>query len=299
VGFPQQPDEIALKTLFSMLDKRPAKHIWRLTLTMVLVLSGVKVFFGHSVFLDPFYALPITLASWYGSRKTGVALSVISSALLFLIDGFQVAFSVSGFFTYGLPCALSFSALAILITNFRNVHREESLAADTDLLTNILNARGFYAELANELLRSIRYKHTFSLAYLDIDNFKNVNDSKGHAEGDKLLAEVALCLKYSVRATDIVARLGGDEFVLLFPEAEQVESQAAIEKTSKALQARMRRFHWPVSFSIGLVTFETMPTDIKEAMEIADDLMYSVKRGGKNSISYKIWHGKIQQPKPA
>lgn len=169
----------------------------------------------------------------------------------------------------------------------------ESTAADTDKLTNILNSRGFYAELANELLRSVRYEHLFSLAYIDIDNFKSVNDSQGHAEGDKLLIEVAQCLKDSVRATDIVARLGGDEFACLFPETGQDASKAAFAKASEELQRRMSSYDWPVSFSVGLVTFETMPTDIKEAMKIADELMYSVKNADKNNISYRVWHRKV------
>ena len=282
-----------MKTLFNILDKRPAKHIWRLTLIIVLVLSFLSVTFGKVIFLELFYFFPITLASWYGSRKSGTLLSITSSLLLLLIDVFQTGFSPIKIVTYGLPCAISFSALAVLVTNFRDVHRVESIAADTDKLTSICNARGFYAELANELLRSVRYEHIFSLAYIDIDNFKFVNDSLGHAEGDKLLIEVAQCLKDSLRATDVVARLGGDEFVCLFPETGQDASTAAFAKASEELRRRMKRYHWPVSFSVGLVTFENMPTDIKEAMKIADDLMYSVKNADKNNISYKVWHGNI------
>ena len=282
-----------MKTFFNILDKRPAKHIWRLALFILLVLSVFSVALGKVIFLELFYFFPITLASWYGSRKSGVILSLTSSVLLLLIDAFQTDFSPSRIATYGLPCAISYSALAILTTNFRDVHRVESMAADTDKLTNILNSRGFYAELANELVRSVRYEHKFSLAYMDIDNFKFVNDSLGHAEGDKLLIEVANCLKDSLRTTDSLARLGGDEFACLFPETGQNESKAAFAKASEELQMRMNRYHWPVSFSVGLVTFESMPADIKEAMKIADDLMYSVKNADKDNISYKVWHGKI------
>lgn len=167
------------------------------------------------------------------------------------------------------------------------------MAADTDKLTDILNSRGFYTELTNELLRSVRYRHPFSLAYIDVDNFKSINDSKGHAEGDKLLIEVAQCLKVSLRITDSVARLGGDEFACLFPETGQKASKSAFAKASKALDRRMKCYHWPVSFSVGLVTFERIPTDIKEAMRIADDLMYTVKNADKNNISYQVWHGKV------
>jgi len=280
-----------MKTLFSTLDKRPAKYVWRLALLTVLVLSGISAAFGNIIFLELFYVFPITLASWYGSKKTGVSLALVSSFLLLLINEIQSDFDATKIVTYGLPCFISFSVLAILITNFRNVHRVESTAADTDLLTNIFNPRGFYIELANELLRSARYKHIFSLVYLDIDNFKFVNDSQGHAEGDLLLIEVARCLKNALRATDIVARLGGDEFACLLPETKQEDAIAAFSKARELLKSQMSHSDWPVSFSVGLVTFEAIPTDIKEAMKVADDLMYSVKKSKKNNISYEVWRG--------
>jgi len=220
-----------VKTFFNILDKRPAKHIWRLALFLVLVLSVLSAAFGKVIFLELFYFFPITLASWYGSSKSGVLLSLTSSLLFLLIDGFQTEFSPSKLVTYGLPCAISFSALAVLVTNFRDVHRVESIAADTNKLTSIWNSRGFYVELANELVRSARYDHIFSLAYVDIDNFKYVNDSQGHTEGDRQLIEVAKCLKESLRETVTVARLGGDEFACLLPETEQDESKSSLYKS--------------------------------------------------------------------
>ncbi len=281
-----------LNTLFYILDKRSTKNIWLLSLFIVFFLACFSTLFGNLIFLEPFYIIPITLASWYGSKRSGFYLAVVSVLLLLLIKEFQTEFDPRKILSYGLPCLISFVLLAILVTNFRSVYRVESVAADTDSLTNINNSRGFYVELANELLRSSRYEHVFSLAYLDIDNFKFINDSLGHATGDKLLVEVANCLKSSLRKTDIVARLGGDEFACLLPETEQLEAKAAFFKASELLRKRMKICDWPVSFSVGLVTFDTMPVDIKETMKIADELMYSVKNKKKNNISYQVWHGK-------
>ncbi len=246
---------------------------------------------GKTFFLEIFYVFPITLASWYGSKKSGIFLALVTTILLLFIHAIHTGFDTSIWLMYGLPCAVGYTALAILITNFRSVHRVESIAADTDNLTKINNSRGFYADLANELVRASRYEHVFSLAYLDIDNFKYINDTFGHAEGDRLLIAVANCLKQSLREADTVARLGGDEFVCLLPETEQEDAKAAFFKTSKLLKELIKKNDWPVSFSIGLVTFESIPVDIKVAMKIADDLMYSVKNEGKNDISYRVWHG--------
>lgn len=151
------------------------------------------------------------------------------------------------------------------------------------------NPRGFYAELANELLRPIRYHRVFSLAYIDIDDFKCINDTLGHATGDKVLVAVAECLRSSLRATDAVARLGGDEFACLMPETE---TEAALETFSKVrakLSRRMKLQGWPLTFSIGMVTFERPPEDIKAAIAIADELMYGVKKGEKDNVAYRVW----------
>ncbi|MCW8876901.1 MAG: GGDEF domain-containing protein [Kangiellaceae bacterium] len=282
-----------MKTILSILDKRSPKIIWRLVLALVILISAFSTVFGKVIFAEFFYIFPIVLASWYGSKKSGIILAVISTVFLLSIKALHTEFEAATLFNYGLPCLITLSVLAILITNFRNVHRIESIAADSDNLTGIYNSRGFYIELANELVRSSRYEHIFSLAYLDIDNFKFVNDSQGHASGDELLIGVANCLRNSLRATDTVARLGGDEFACLLPETGQEEAKVAFAKASTRLEKRMIRDKWPVSFSVGMVTFEIMPSDIKEAIKIADELMYSVKNSDKNNISYKIWHGKV------
>ncbi len=282
-----------MNTIFNMLDKRSPKHVWRLTLAIVLVLGVFSALIGQYVSLELFYIFPITLASWYGSRKAGILLALVAIALLVSVRTVHTHWSAPIFFNYVLPCAVSFVALAILITNFRDVHREESTAADTDNLTNISNARGFYVELANELLRSSRYHHTFSLAYMDIDDFKQVNDTLGHAEGDKLLMKVASSLQDALRATDLVARIGGDEFACLLPEAQQHEAKAVFTKVRDLLKMQMEQGRWAVTFSVGVVTFESMPVDIKEAMKVADELMYSVKHSEKNNISYQVWRTKI------
>jgi diguanylate cyclase (GGDEF)-like protein len=103
---------------------------------------------------------------------------------------------------------------------------------------------------------------------------------------------VADCLKVNLRKIDITARIGGDEFACLFPETGQTEAKIAFEKATDMLQRSMKKHGWPVTFSAGLVTFDTQPEDIEEALRIADELMYSVKNSKKNNIAYKVWKGK-------
>ena len=261
---------------------------------MVLLLTGLVVASGDVVIFEPFYAIPIVLASWYGTRKSGILLALFSFFLLVLAK-LPTIHDVAGFQIYlleGVAHVISYMLLAIIVTSFRNVHRIEVIAADTDSLTGIGNSRSFYSDLAHELERSLRYKHVFSLAYLDIDDFKYINDSRGHLEGDRLLVEVAGCLKVNLRKIDITARIGGDEFACLFPETGQTEAIIAFEKATDMLQSNMKEHGWPVTFSAGLVTFDIQPEDIEEALRIADELMYSVKNSKKNNIAYKVWKGK-------
>ena len=216
-----------MKTIFNVLDKRSPSFIGWLSLALVLVISVADVVFGDLFSAGPFFFLPIALASWYGSKRTGISLANFSTAL-WIISRICIGahgFSPEPVIYDGVSHLAAYTFLAVIITNFRNVHRVEVLAADTDNLTGVLNPRGFYAELANELLRSIRYQRAFSLAYIDIDDFKHINDTMGHATGDLVLVSVAECCKSSLRVTDAVARLGGDEFACLMPETEAEASE--------------------------------------------------------------------------
>jgi diguanylate cyclase (GGDEF)-like protein len=126
-----------------------------------------------------------------------------------------------------------------------------------------------------------RYGHPLVLAYIDIDNFKAVNDSRGHAEGDRILRSVAATLTESVRSTDLVGRLGGDEFALLLPETAEAGAEAVLAKVRAHLEGAAAGGSWPIGFSIGAAAFAVSPPDLEAAIGLADSLMLSVKREGK------------------
>jgi diguanylate cyclase (GGDEF)-like protein len=125
--------------------------------------------------------------------------------------------------------------------------------------------------------------------YLDLDNFKQVNDKFGHDEGDNLIKRIADNLKDQLRSTDIVARLGGDEFAILFPETGQQDAQAVMFKVYDHVTDLLGKDYPFVTFSAGAVTYIAMPNSSKEAIKIADDLMYSVKNSTKNGIRYSLY----------
>lgn len=284
-----------MRTTLSILDGCSTSFVIFICHLVAVVIAFTGFYFNSFELLEPSFFIPIIVLSWYGSKTTGILLAVFIVSITLFINGITV-----GSFVFSLEYSLyiflrlmTYILASILITNFRSVHNAEFIMASTDNLTGLSNSRSFYIDLANEILRSIRYKHVFSLAYIDIDNFKKINDSIGHWKGDELLISVARCLVSSLRKTDIIARLGGDEFAIIFPETSQEEVKSAFAKASEELEHKMRKKGWKVSFSVGIVTFETLPTDIKEAIKVADELMYTVKNNRKNDVAFKVWLGRI------
>ncbi len=167
------------------------------------------------------------------------------------------------------------------------VEREQELAR-TDSLTGLTNRRAFCEMSSGEIDRAQRYHRPFTVAYVDIDNFKTVNDRFGHSTGDTLLRVVAHTMKSNSRAVDVIARLGGDEFAIFLPETGPEPGRAVIRKLHERLLDAMRQHEWPVTFSIGVITFIRPPSTVDQMIRFADGLMYTAKNGGKNRIMNEI-----------
>jgi len=166
--------------------------------------------------------------------------------------------------------------------------REHDMARQ-DTLTGLPNRRAFYELGEIEKERSRRYKRPFTALFIDLDNFKTVNDTKGHDEGDRLLKNVAAILHSRLRTTDICGRLGGDEFAVLLPETGEKAAATFAAELRASLIGAMEKHSWPVTFSIGVATFHTTPESLDELVEKADALMYLVKQGGKNAIRQEVY----------
>ena len=145
----------------------------------------------------------------------------------------------------------------------------------------------YFSEIADlEIKRACRFKRPVSLAYIDIDNFKHVNDTRGHKEGDRLLQVAAYSLQKSIRISDMVARVGGDEFVVLFTETDYESAETAVNRIRNELLSAIQENKWPVTASIGLATSNNSECNFDELLTKADDLMYSVKKAGKNKVKH-------------
>ena len=159
--------------------------------------------------------------------------------------------------------------------------------AGTDALTGVANRRHFYDLADSEINRLKRYGHPFTVCYIDIDNFKQINDTFGHGEGDNLLRLIAESIISNMRRTDVVGRLGGDEFALLMPETGADVALNVVGKVL-ALQGIAQKRGLTITLSIGMVVYLSPPENVEEMIKRADALMYSVKTGGKNNIKYEV-----------
>ena len=176
------------------------------------------------------------------------------------------------------------------VADERRIHR----LAFYDPLTRLPNRAALLDRLQHALATTHRHRQHGALLFLDLDDFKMLNDTQGHDTGDRLLQQVALRLKRSVRAIDTVARLGGDEFVVLLEELGH-DAKAAVLQAEHAAQKLLAAFHPPFDLgtslhqcttSIGLTLFNSSRASIDELLKQADLAMYESKQAGRNTVHF-------------
>ena len=249
---------------------------------LVYLISYFQYKAGYRVTFSIFYLVPIFFTAVLVSLPAAIVIAVLGAISFPAVDILSGR-HFSDLFISWWNAAARFGIYFCCLMAFRLWEREKQLAR-TDPLTGAANRRSLYESLSIEIDRSRRYKHPLSIAYLDCDNFKKINDDLGHQTGDRLLKKTTDCLLMNTRSMDVTARLGGDEFVLIFPETGPAGAEAAAKKVHQKLSELMAQNQWPVTFSLGAVTFLEAPSSLEAAINKADELMYSAKQSGKNSV---------------
>ena len=178
-----------------------------------------------------------------------------------------------------------FSALAV--NELAGALRTVGHLARFDALTGVRNADYFKSTMDAELLRSRRYGRPFSVAFIDIDDFKTVNDTLSHRVGDKVLAALAASVSAGIRAGDVLGRVGGDEFALLLPEIGLADARALLERIAAGVSVLAGSRGWPVSISVGVTSLGDEVDEMcsgQDLLEFADALMFRAKRETKGSV---------------
>ncbi len=281
-----------MKNFLEYLARKPKPSLVVAGFVLVLLLGVTDYLTGYEISFSIFYSLPISLIAWFVGRRWAIVLSAVSAATWLCADvmvGHQYSHPLIALWNGAMRMGY-FVIITYTLTTLKEALNREKELARTDSLTGIANAKYFY-ELANsEIYRSYRYDRPVTLAYLDLDDFKKVNDSFGHSEGDKLLRVVALTIRKNLRFSDIVARLGGDEFAVLLPETGFEQGKTVLEGLRKILLEALRTHNQgsPITLSIGAITCEGCQFTVDELIKRADALMYSAKSQGKNAVEYGV-----------
>ncbi len=283
--------------ILDYLYKRPKSQVAATAFLLVILLGVLDYITGPDLLIFLFYLIPVFLGTWFVGKWAGITLAILSALAWSLSDLLSVHMIsnmiipvwnlvIEGAFFLGAGYVLS-----MLKTSLEQAQE----AARIDYLTGAVTGR-YCRDLADrELERMRRYDHSFTMVYMDLDNFKAVNDMFGHSVGDAVLKQVVKTVIENIRNTDTIARMGGDEFVILFPETEAETAKAALAKVQVQLSRAMEVNKWPVTFSFGMVTFISPPESSDQMIKIADKLMYVAKNSGKNAIEHSVYYGPARE----
>jgi diguanylate cyclase (GGDEF)-like protein len=279
--------------LITRIEKQNKPFLLLIGFLLITVIGIVDYLTGFELAFSVFYVLPISLLTWLTSRRGGFLVSLASAAVWLSADiATGHPYSHSFILVWNTLIRFAFFVIiTLLISALRSALQRESELARIDYLTGAVNSRFFYELLQMEIDRLERYKHSFTIAYIDLDNFKALNDQLGHATGDRVLRTLAESVRKHSRKTDIFARIGGDEFALLLPETNQKAARVILPEIHDHLLNDMRQNNWSITFSIGVLTCKVAPYTSEELVKIADNLMYSVKRDSKNATRYSTYMG--------
>lgn len=284
-------DALGSTQILRKLDEdESSRHAWLtglFTLILIVFLGFVDHVTGDEMSFSVFYLLPISLAVWYSNRPMGFLASLVSATTWGIIEYLSTTrYSDAWILWWNSGVRLLFFLvvawlLAELKTNLRRLQR----LTHTDTLTGLLNRPGFLQRASAMLDLAARHGHATTIGFADLDGFKKVNDTHGHARGDALLQLVGALLSRSSRESDLAARFGGDEFAVLLPETGLAGAKSFFEKFQQLAQAELQQKDFAtIGVSIGAIVFEDRQPDLNEALHLADNLMYRAKAPGSGSV---------------
>ena len=235
--------------------------------------------------LGVLYIIPVLLVTWTEGLMWGIVFGMASIGMREAVAWDQMPADTPLGWRIGNAAAYV-AVVAVAMAGLQTLRRSQAALArlvTQDALTNVLNARAFADRLGQELDRNRRYPRPLALMYMDLDNFKVINDTHGHQTGDAVLRLVADAMRTSVRTADIVGRLGGDEFAVLMPETDAQVADAAAKRLVAGLRDVFKGTP-NVTASIGLVSCTATDASTDDLLRRADQAMYDAKRTGKDRV---------------
>jgi len=256
---------------------------------LVCAIALLDLATGPYLSFTVFYLIPVAGCACWGGFTPGLLVAALASVAGHWVEAVEAE---------GIPVpvriwndVVRFGTLTLVGSLVSRVHagmlRERRLAR-TDPLTGAANARTFYEAALAESERSRRSERPMTLVYFDLDDFKLLNDRHGHAVGDEALRQLVLTARQQLRSTDVLARLGGDEFAILLPGVGEESAAGVLARVRDAVAQQLSACGWPISMSIGAVTFLRPPAEVDHMVRRVDALMYEAKRAGKARVEHAV-----------
>lgn len=283
----------ATPVLVNLAKRSPSPAVSAAVAVGIMLVMGILDYLtGLELSFSIFYLLPVSIAA-ISSSILGLVVAFLSACTWLIAD-------LLGGHEYSHPLIVVWNATvrlgyfclhAFFISALRMSLEHERELARLDPLTGAANWRGLEEYALREFGGPSPPAHPVTVACVDIDNFKEINDRFGHQRGNDILRAITLAAARNIRGSDIVARIGGDEFCIILPGAEPSGAQGALERMRRQLTALAAEQGWPITLSVGAVTFYPPLPPLSQMLDQADALMYTVKRSGKNDLKYEIKEG--------
>ena len=272
---------------------------WKLaveTWVMIVFITWVLYHSGglESPLLNLYLLTIIISALTLGTLSTLLEVALIAACYLFLWYASSMESpvasngNVAGFVTRLAPMLLVAYITTMLAADMRSAMTRIKEVSETDELTGIHNVRAFTALANHYHKQSVRYRQPYSIAMVDSDSLKGINDNFGHETGNQLLKLTVTCIQQGLRETDVLARYGGDEFVLMLPQTGTdgaFEVAERIRKTIASTPLNAQGSKMSTTVSAGVATFPDHGRDLATIMNCADQALYVSKKGGRNRTS--------------
>ncbi len=260
-------------------------------LFLVVVLGIIDKITGSEISFSIFYLIPIIFVTRFSDRWVGIFISG-TSAMAWLMADLMAGQIYSHWIIPYWNAIMRFGLFLVnvyILSRLKGALELEKTLSRIDSLTGIANGKYFIELVNSELIRSNKNNLPFTIAYMDLDDLKTVNDRFGHNEGDIVLCTVASIIRNNINPIDTVGRLGGDEFAILFSGMGAEKSQGIIPKIHKSLLDAMLENKWGITISMGVGTFKGTNFSVEEILRLTESLMYSVKNAGKSGIKYEVF----------
>jgi diguanylate cyclase (GGDEF)-like protein len=266
------------------------RSVFALSAALLAAIVTADYLTGFTLSLSSLYLAPIALITLGHGMKAGLSMAVVAHGAWIGVNAAGDPARAGTFLILwegGIHLATA-AAFVVLLDKLKRSLETEIRRSRRDALTHLPNRHAFFEAVDAERKRSRRYGGTLSIAYIDIDDFKQLNDQQGHRAGDRALRTLAAAMLRHVRQVDVPARLGGDEFAVAYVETSPEDAVRAVTLLRDRLLKVIEKHDWPISLSIGLACFRTAPRTVEAMVNAADRLMYQAKQREKGGIVHKV-----------